>query len=76
MELLRIRGGVPVFSLPKSKLYSAKKFSNSFDALSPFLPEENDSCPIWILPPKNVPVVKTTASEYNLIPCEVMIPFT
>ena len=54
------RGGVPVFSRPSAKPSPRKVRDRPSDGASPTRPAGIFSSPIWIRPPRNVPVVSTT----------------
>ena len=60
MLVLSNLGGVPVFNLPIGRLNALIFFDKWFDGFSPILPACILSFPIWITPPKKVPVVNTT----------------
>ena len=70
------RAGVPVFSRPIGSFISRSRFASATEGCSPTRPAGVRSVPRWISPPKNVPVVNTTASLEITSPVSVIIPET
>ena len=56
------RGGVPVFSLPALRVMPRMLSANAEEAGSPTRPPGVWKSPMCILPAKNVPAVRMTAS--------------
>ena len=63
-----MRGGVPVFKRPTGSLSSRNLSAKRIEGGSPARPPLWFSSPIWIVPPKKVPEVNTTAPQANSIP--------
>ena len=68
---LRMRGGVPVLSLPVVKPNRSREAVSPFAADSPSRPQGASYSPIKIRPPKKVPVVKTAARTEIMRPRSV-----
>ncbi len=60
------RGGVPVLSRPSAKPARRKVCDRPSDGASPTRPAGIFSSPIWISPPRKVPVVRTTRPAADL----------
>ena len=63
MLFLSNLAGVPVLSLPIGRFNCLILLDKVIEDLSPILPAGILSSPIWMTPPKKVPVVKTTDLE-------------
>ncbi|KAH3671812.1 hypothetical protein WICMUC_004530 [Wickerhamomyces mucosus] len=74
MDLDDNLGGVPVFNLPNLKPASFKVLDIPNVAFSPILPAGYAFNPIWISPPRKVPVVMTTFDVLNILPSSKIIP--
>ena len=69
------RGGVPVFSLPTLKGMALSFCARILLGGSPILPPGFCSSPVCIIPPRKVPVVKTTFFAFTSPVLEVLTAF-
>ncbi len=69
-----IRGGVPVFKRSMRKGLSRRRLAKVLAGGSPALPPWLCCMPIWIIPPRKVPVVITTCWAKKLSPMLVLAP--
>ena len=76
MDFLRIRGGVPVFSLPNLSPISFKESDRPMAADSPARPPEDCDLPMCIKPRRKVPVVMMTVFPRYWTPNWVSTPVT
>ena len=70
------RGGVPVFRRPSAKPSPRKVCDRPSDGASPTRPAGIFSSPIWMRPPRNVPVVSTTRPARMFLPSPSAMPQT
>src|SRR5579872_1828040 len=71
-----MRGGVPVLSRRNGKPSAARLPDNPIAGASPNRPSAFTSSPRKVLPPRNVPVARTTARPRSILPSEVRTPAT
>lgn len=65
---LASRGGVPVFSLPTANPSLSSVCASPMDGWSPRRPAGCFSSPTWIMPLRNVPVVRMTLPACTVLP--------
>ena len=71
-----MRGGVPVFRRSTRKGSSRSRCARAMEGGSPARPPAAVSRPIWILPPRKVPLVNTTRGARKVRPIWVTAPAT
>lgn len=68
MVSLASRGGVPVFSLPTANPSFSSVWASPMAGWSPSRPAGCISSPMWIIPLRNVPVVRITLPACTVLP--------
>ena len=72
----RILGGVPVLRRPVVKPRRFRLSVRPKAPVSPMRPQGASYSPMKILPPRNVPVVRTTERQVTILPRSVTTPMT
>ena len=76
IDLASRRGGVPVFKRPSGNPKLSNLSAKGIAGLSPIRPPGRLTLPIWIMPLKKVPVVKTTVGALIWVLSDKITPPT